>query len=119
MDEARLLGAALRDREEQAHPFFAARGAVEHGELEAGLAGDLLGEVGEALRGQDAGRFVDQAARLADRSRGLLRARDGGVRLFGGGGVAGGRRAEERQALDGNRRSLAGIEVLVEPVEAE
>ena len=104
------------DREEEAHPFFAARGAVEHGELEAGLARDLLGDVGEALRGQNPGGLVDQAARMADGSRGFLRARDRSVRLFGCWSVNRRRHVEERDALDGNRCSLAGVEILVEAV---
>ena len=85
-------------------PSFAARGAVEHGELEAGLARDPAGaSVGEALRGQDAGGLVDQVARVADRARGLLRARDRGVRLFGGRGVD--RRAPRRRATGSGRQS--------------
>ena len=82
VNEARLLVAALGDGEEHAHAIFAAGGAVEHGELEAGFARDLLRDLGEALRGHDAGRLVDEATRLARRrARSLARARWAAVAL--------------------------------------
>ena len=47
--------------------------AIQHRELETGLARDLLSDVGKPLGGEIAGRLVDQVAGLADGARGLLR----------------------------------------------
>jgi len=57
MNEARLFGATLSHGEEETHALFAAGGAVEDRELEAGLACELLRDIGETLRSQDAGGF--------------------------------------------------------------
>ena len=55
-DEARLLGAALRHRQEGAHLFLDDGGLVEDGDPEAVALGQLAGDVGHVGRGGDVAR---------------------------------------------------------------
>ena len=65
--EARRLGAAPRDPEQQSHPERLDGALVEDLDLEAGVRRECGGAVGEDAGRQDVARFVGQRARVVGR----------------------------------------------------